>query len=149
MGQLLLGNFSIVGSRKMDGTSAFAIFVGAGCGALLRWGFGTALDPLSPAVPLGTLAANVLGGLLMGIALGVFAQFESLPVAWRLAVTTGFLGGLTTFSAYSAEAAILLLRADYRWASVHLITHVAASLLATLGGLVATQALFKDSLTSL
>lgn len=133
----------------MDGISALAVFVGAGFGALLRWGLGTALDPLSPAVPLGTLAANVLGGLLMGVALGVFAQFESLPAAWRLAVTTGFLGGLTTFSAYSAEAAMLLLRADYRWASVHLVTHVVASLLATLAGLAATNAFFKGSLTPL
>lgn len=127
----------------MDGISALAVFVGAGLGALLRWGLGMALNPLFPALPLGTLAANVLGGLLMGAALGVFAQFESLPVAWRLAVTTGFLGGLTTFSTYSAEAVTLLLRAEYRWASVHLITHVAASLLATLAGMAATHALFK------
>jgi len=133
----------------MDGISAFAVFVGAGFGALLRWGLGITLNPLFPDLPLGTLAANVLGGLLMGLALGVFAQFESLPAAWRLAVTTGFLGGLTTFSAYSAEAASLLLRAEYRWATVHIATHVVASLLATLAGLAATHAFFKGSATSL
>lgn len=127
----------------MDALSATAIFVGAGLGALLRWGLGLALNPIFPALPLGTLAANVLGGLLMGGALGVFAQFESLSPAVRLAITTGFLGGLTTFSTYSAETVTLLLRAEYRWASIHIVTHVAASLLATLAGMAATHTLLK------
>ena len=127
----------------MDGLSVVCIFLGGGLGSLLRWALGLALNPLFPQVPPGTLAANVIGGLLMGGALGVFAQFESLPPAARLAVTTGFLGGLTTFSTYSAESATLLLRGDYRWAAVHTVAHVVASLAATLAGLGATQALFK------
>ncbi|RPE81674.1 fluoride efflux transporter CrcB [Vulcaniibacterium tengchongense] len=127
----------------MDAFSALAVFAGAGLGALLRWALGLALNPLVPALPLGTLAANVLGGLLMGCALGVFDQFQSLPPAARLAVTTGFLGGLTTFSTFSAESVALLLRGDYRWAGLHLLAHVGASLLAALAGLAATRALLR------
>ena len=123
----------------MDYLSAFAIFVGAGIGTLARWGLGLALNPFFPTVPLGTLAANVLGSLLMGAALGVFAQFESLPPAFRLAVTTGFLGGLTTFSTFSAEASTLVLRTEYAWAGTLIGVHVLLSLAATLGGLGATH----------
>ncbi len=127
----------------MDGISALSIFVGAGCGALLRWALGLAMNPVFPTLPLGTLAANALGGLLMGGALGVFAQYESLPPAVRLAFTTGFLGGLTTFSTYSAESVTLLLRGEYRWAALHTVAHVGVSLLATLAGLFAVQALSR------
>lgn len=119
----------------MNGISAFWIFVGAGLGALLRWGLGTALNPLFPTIPLGTLAANVLGGLLMGLALGLFTQFEALPPVVRLTVTTGFLGGLTTFSTFSAETTTLLLRGEYGWAGILVASHVGASLLATLAGI--------------
>ena len=115
----------------MDGMSAVSIFIGAGFGALLRWTLGLALNPLFPTLPLGTLAANVLGGLLMGI----FAQYEALPLAMRLALTTGFLGGLTTFSTFSAETVTLLLRGQYGWASVAVAAHVGTSLLATLAGI--------------
>ena len=90
------------------GNSAIAVFIGAGFGALSRWGLGLWLDPVFPTVPLGTLAANAIGGVLMGLVLGVFAQYESLSPLLRLALTTGFLGGLTTFSTFSAETATLL-----------------------------------------
>lgn len=121
----------------MDALSALVVFASAGFGALARWGLGLALNPLFPTLPLGTLAANVIGGLLMGIALGLFTQFESLTPALRLAVTTGFLGGLTTFSTFSAEAITLLMRAEYAWAGLHVAAHLVLSLLATLGGIVA------------
>jgi CrcB protein len=123
--------------------SAFAIFLGAGFGALARWGLGLALNPVFPTVPLGTLTANVLGGLLMGLALGLFNQYESLPPALRLAITTGFLGGLTTFSTFSAETVTLALRTEYLWAGVLVLAHVALSLLATFTGIAAIGWLYK------
>ena len=132
-----------MGEFQMDVATVLAVFLGAGLGALARWTLGIVLNPLFPTLPLGTLTANVAGGLLMGVALGVFAQFESIPVAWRLAVTTGFLGGITTFSTYSAETVTLLLRGEYRWASMHLALHVVASLVATLAGLSLTQAVLR------
>lgn len=127
----------------MDGLSVTCVFIGGGVGSLLRWGLGLALNPLFVHVPLGTLAANVGGGLLMGATMGVFAQFEGLPPAARLAVATGFLGGLTTFSTYSAETATLLLRHEYGWAAVHGLGHVLATLAATFAGLFAAQALVR------
>ena len=95
--------------------SVFAVGIGAFAGALLRWLFGILLNPLLPALPLGTLAANLLGGLIVGVALGVFNQFQSLPPELRLFVTTGFCGGLTTFSTFSAETVTLMLRQQYAW----------------------------------
>lgn len=118
----------------MDLLSAVAIFVGAGCGALLRWGLGIALNPLFPALPPGTLAANVLGGLLMGVLLGALMPLSNLPPALRLALTTGFLGGLTTFSTFSAETLDLLIKQAYPWAAAHVLAHVLLSLLAAWGG---------------
>lgn len=123
--------------------SALCIFVSAGVGALLRWVLGLALNPLFPPLPLGTLAANVIGGFLMGIMLGLFAQFEALPPALRLAATTGFLGGLTTFSTFSGETATAALRQEYFWASTIIVTHVCGSLLATFGGLGVTRWFFR------
>lgn len=127
----------------MNLLSSIAIFVGAGLGALLRWGLGHWLNATFPALPLGTLAANVLGGLLMGLALGTFVQYETLSPVVRLALTTGFLGGLTTFSTFSAESATLLLRGELRWACLHTAIHVGASLLATLAGIAAMRGIFK------
>lgn len=127
----------------MDAISAVAIFVGAGLGALARWALGLALNPIFPTVPLGTLAANVLGGLIMGLAMGLFVQFGSLSPALRLAVTTGFLGGLTTFSTFSAETVTLILRTEYLWAGTLVLAHLALSLLATMAGIAAIGWLYK------
>jgi len=124
----------------MNLSAGLAVFSGAGTGALLRWALGSILDPLFPNLPPGTLAANVLGGLLMGVLLGAFSQYEAIPPTMRLALTTGFLGGLTTFSAFSAESAALLLRGEYRWMCLHAGLHVTASLLATLAGLAVIRA---------
>ncbi|ROU06049.1 fluoride efflux transporter CrcB [Lysobacter enzymogenes] len=123
--------------------SAVSIFIGAGLGALLRWWLGLALNPLFPTVPMGTLAANALGGLLMGVLMAVFAHYETLPLALRLALTTGFLGGLTTFSTFSAETSSLLLRGEYGWAGAIVAAHVGASLLATLAGVMAVRGLLR------
>ena len=119
----------------MDLLSIAAVFIGAGLGALLRWGVGLVLNPVFPNLPLGTLAANLGGSLLMGIAIGMFAQFQTMPPPLRLAIATGFLGGLTTFSAFSAETVSLLLRQQYAWTTLIVIAHVLGSLLATLLGI--------------
>lgn len=114
------------------GLSGFlAVGLGASVGAWLRWWFGMLFNPLFPALPMGTLAANLLGGYLMGIALGIFAHFSSLPVETRLFITTGFLGGLTTFSTFSAEAVTLLSRQQYGWAAAHIFSHLLGSLAMT------------------
>lgn len=130
-------------ARHVNLISAIAIFMGAGVGALLRWTLAHQLNAAFPSLPPGTLIANVLGGLLMGMALGAFAHYSSLSPVLRLAFTTGFLGGLTTFSAFSAESAMLLLRGEIRWACLHTAAHVGASLLATLGGFAAVRALLR------
>ena len=82
-----------------------AVGGGAAVGAWLRWWLGLLLNPMFPTLPLGTLSANLLGSLLMGFAMGFITQYEALPPEVRLLVMTGFLGGLTTFSTFSAETA--------------------------------------------
>ena len=127
----------------MSGLSVLAVFVGAGVGALLRWGFGHWLNPLWPMLPLGTLAANLVGGLLVGVASAFFAQHASLPPEWRLLAITGFLGGLTTFSTFSAEVVGLIARHEYGWALGTAGAHLAGSLLLTGLGFAAAHALFS------
>lgn len=118
-----------------------AVGIGAAIGAWLRWGLAIMLNHLLPALPLGTLLANLVGGYLMGLTLGVFATGSALSPELRLLITTGFLGGLTTFSTFSAEAVTLFSRGDYGWASLHVISHVAGSLLMTALGLLTVQLL--------
>ena len=119
----------------MNAVSLLAVGFGAFAGAVLRWLLGIALNPILPTLPLGTLAANLAGALIMGLALGFFAHYEALPVAWRLAVTTGFLGGLTTFSTFSAETVTLFLRQQWGWTAAILSAHVVGSLAMTLIGI--------------
>lgn len=94
----------------------------------MRWGLGLLLNPLFPTVPFGTLAANLIGGYLIGIAMAVLSQAASLPPEIRLFVVTGFLGGLTTFSTFSAEAVTLLTRQQYAWLAAHISLHLLGSL---------------------
>jgi CrcB protein len=115
--------------------SFVAVGAGAAIGAWLRWGLGALLNPLFPTLPLGTLAANLVGGFLMGVALAVLGHYEALAPELRLLVTTGFLGGLTTFSTFSAEATTLLSRSEYAWSAVLVAAHVAGSILLTFAGL--------------
>lgn len=122
--------------------SAVAVFVGAGCGALLRWWLSLALNPLFPTVPLGTLASNLIGGLLVGVAVAFFSHNTSLPPEVRLLAVTGFLGGLTTFSTFSAEVVTLLSRTEYLWALAAAGAHLFGSLLMTAVGMMAANALF-------
>lgn len=120
-----------------------AVGIGAAMGAWLRWGFGMLMNPLFPTLPVGTLVANMLGGYLMGLAMGAFAHFASLPVEVRLFITTGFLGALTTFSTFSAEAVALLSRQQYGWAAAHVFSHLLGSLVMTTLG-VLTINLFRS-----
>jgi CrcB protein len=112
------------------------VAVGAALGALLRWRLGIVLNPIFPTLPLGTLAANLLGGLLMGFAMEFIAQNASIPPALRIAATTGFLGGLTTFSTFSAESVTLLLRREYAWSIAEIGLHVAGSIAMTILGVL-------------
>jgi CrcB protein len=93
-----------------------AIAAGASMGAWARWGLGVLLNPLNGSLPIGTLTANLLGGYGVGLAIAWFAQHLGLMPAWRLLVITGFLGGLTTVSTFSAEVIHLTGRQDYGWA---------------------------------
>lgn len=113
-----------------------AVGGGAALGAWLRWGLGIALN--ASALSLGTLVANLSGGLLMGMAMAYFIG-TSNQNELRLFVMTGFLGGLTTFSAFSAEAFNFLQKQQYAWAAGHILSHVAGSLLMTAIGFMLVQ----------
>lgn len=126
----------------MSGIPFLAVFGGAGCGALLRWWLGGMLNPLFPTVPLGTLAANLIGGLLVGLASAFFAHNASVPPEWRLLIITGFLGGLTTFSTFSVEVVTLIGRQEYGWALGAASVHLLGSLLLTGVGIMMANALF-------
>ena len=119
----------------MSGLGLLAVGGGAALGAWLRWWLGIVLNPIFPTLPLGTLMANLLGGYLMGLALAVMSHFEALPPEARLLITTGFLGGLTTFSTFSGEAATLIGREQLGWASALIVAHVAGSIAMTFVGI--------------
>ena len=119
--------------------SLVAISLGAAAGAIVRWLLGNLLNALLPAVPLGTLAANLLGGYGIGLALVFFASHPSLAPEWRLLVITGFMGGLTTFSTFSAEVTSLLQDGRFGWAALAALAHVAGSLLMTILGIASAM----------
>jgi CrcB protein len=119
-----------------------AISLGAALGALLRWQLGLKLNSFFPSLPPGTLAANLIGGYTIGLALAYFAQAPGIAPEWRLFIITGFCGGLTTFSTFSAEIVALLQEQQLTWAMGTIATHVTGSLVMTLAGL-ATWHMFK------
>lgn len=112
-----------------------AIGFGAAGGAWLRWSLGLWLNPMLPQLPLGTLAANMLGGYLIGLAISFFDLHQGLSPEWRLFIITGMLGALTTFSTFSAETVTLLLRGQYGWSMAIISTHLGGSLLMTVLGI--------------
>ena len=114
--------------------AAIAISAGAAVGALSRWGLGVWLTP-GGVIPWGTLAANLIGGYLIGICVAVFQAMPQLDPLWRLLLITGFLGGLTTFSSFSAEVVLFLMQARYGLALATALGHVAGSLLMTIAGM--------------
>ena len=119
-----------------------AVGGGAAIGAWLRWGLGVILNPVFPTLPLGTLSANLIGGLLMGFTMEVITRHAVLGPELRLLVTTGFLGGLTTFSTFSAEIVTLLLRKEYWWGTIAIASHVVGSLAMTILGILLIRAVY-------
>jgi len=126
--------------HNLTAVNFLAVGAGAAMGAWARWLLGLALNPLFIALPLGTLAANVIGGYLVGVAVGVFHLNSGLPVALKLFAITGFLGGLTTFSTFSAEVIERLLAGQPALAIGLASIHLAGSLTATYLGLLTVGA---------
>ncbi|MBP6901082.1 MAG: fluoride efflux transporter CrcB [Burkholderiaceae bacterium] len=122
-------------------SALLAIAAGAALGAIARWGLANGLNALWPQLPPGTLAANLIGGYLIGVALAFFGQHPALPPAWRLFVITGFLGGLTTFSTFSAEVVHNLQAGRYGWALATAAVHLLGSVAMTVAGFASVNAL--------
>ena len=127
----------------MNAGAFLAVGAGAALGAWVRWGLSAAFNHLTPNLPLGTLASNIIGGYLIGVAVEVLVHHSLLSPEWRLFIITGFLGGLTTFSTFSAEAVGLLSRAQYGWAIALIGAHLAGSLIMTVLGIMTVRALMS------
>ena len=127
----------------MNGVGLLAVGVGAAFGAWLRWGLGVALNALVPQLPMGTLLANLAGGFLIGVAVELFTLHPVLAPEIRLFVITGFLGGLTTFSTFSAETVSLLQRGQAGWAVSIISAHLVGSIAMTLLGIAVVRELTK------
>jgi len=123
--------------------SLIAVAVGGTLGCLLRWFLALVLNRYFPTIPPGTLAANLIGCYVIGIVLAIFTASPELPIEWRLFLTTGFCGGLTTFSTFSAEVVILMQSGRLAWAMGAIAVHLVGSLLMTFAG-IATVMLFTD-----
>lgn len=109
-----------------------AVFIGGGLGSLLRWALSLKLNSTFPSLPLGTLTANLIGSFIIGIGLAFFARTPGIDPVWRLLLTTGFCGGLTTFSTFSAEVVYLLQEGKFGWALSNIMLNLAGSLTMTL-----------------
>jgi len=115
--------------------SIVAIALGAALGALLRWQLGSKLNSVFPTIPPGTLAANLIGAYVIGLCIAFFATYPAISPEWRLLVVTGFCGGLTTFSTFSAEITALLQQGRVSWALGAVAVHVAGSITMTFAGI--------------
>ncbi|TFW30309.1 fluoride efflux transporter CrcB [Massilia arenosa] len=120
--------------------SWLAVGLGAAFGAWLRWGLSLWLTQFHAHINFGTVAANLTGGYLVGLALGFFGSHPHIPPEWRLFAITGFLGGLTTFSTFSGESVLLLQRGQYGWALAHILLHLAGSILFCVAGFATWRA---------
>ena len=118
-----------------------AVGIGAAIGAWLRWALGAGLNAVVPQLPLGTLLANLIGGYLIGVAVAVFDEAAGFTPELRLLVITGFLGGLTTYSTFSAESVALLQSGRYGWAVAHTGAHLAGSVALTVLGMMTVRML--------
>ncbi|NIE73179.1 fluoride efflux transporter CrcB [Pantoea sp. Ap-967] len=114
--------------------SLLSVIVGGSTGCVLRWWFGLRFNALFPGMPLGTLLVNLIGGFVIGGAMAYFLRWPNLDPAWRLLITTGFCGGLTTFSTFSTEVLSMLMHGRYGWAAATVSAHVVGSLLMTFAG---------------
>lgn len=125
----------------MTASGFIAVGFGGALGCWTRWLLGIGLNPLFANMLLGTLAANLIGGFLIGLAVEYFVHNDSLPPELRLFVIVGFLGGLTTFSSFSSEAVELMLSDELKWAFVLIATHLLGSLTMTYLGIHAMRAI--------
>jgi fluoride exporter len=121
--------------RRLMWKAIAAISFGASLGALLRWWLGITLNPHFPAIPPGTLAANLIGGYVVGVAVAFFATYSAVAPEWRLLVITGFCGGLTTFSTFSAELVTLMQQGRAPWALAAAAAHLMGSVVMTFAGI--------------
>ena len=126
----------------MSFSSWIAVGGGAAVGAWMRWGLGIMLNPVFPTLPLGTLASNLIAGFLMGIAMELVTRNVSMPPEMQLLMTTGFLGGLSTFSAFSAEIVTLLSHKEYLWGAIAISAHVVGSIVLTIFGIYFIRMIF-------
>lgn len=115
--------------------TVLAISLGASLGALLRWGLGLKLNSLFPPMPPGTLVANLVGGYIIGVAMAYFASAPAISPEWRLLISTGFCGGLTTFSTFSVEVVSLLQEGRAAMAGGVIAVHVIGSAVMTFLGI--------------
>jgi fluoride exporter len=120
-----------------------AVGIGAAVGAWLRWGLGAVLNPVFPTLPLGTLGANLIAGFITGIAMELITRNAAMPPEIRLLVTTGFLGGLSTFSTFSAEIVTQLAHREYWWSAITIAVHVGGSVALTILGIYAVRLIFS------
>lgn len=123
-------------------SSLLAVFIGGGLGSVLRWAVSLKLNPLSPHIPLGTLTVNLVGGFIIGLALALFTRMTHIDPMWKLLITTGFCGGLTTFSTFSLEVVYLLQDGRFVWAITNMLLNLAGSLIMTLLAFMLVKAIY-------
>ena len=104
-----------------------AVFIGGGTGSVLRWWLGMKFNPMHHAIPIGTLAANLLGAFIIGAGLAWFNRLTNIDPMWKLLITTGFCGGLTTFSTFSSEVVFLLQQGRFSWALLNILVNLLGS----------------------
>ena len=123
----------------MSGLGLIAVGTGAALGAWARWALGLLLNSVFPPIPPGTLAANLIGAYVIGCAVGAFAQWPAIAPEWRLLIVTGFCGGLTTFSTFSAEITTLAQQSRFATMAGAIGLHVGGSLALTLLGIASVR----------
>ncbi|BBI91307.1 putative predicted inner membrane protein associated with chromosome condensation [Serratia symbiotica str. Tucson] len=112
--------------------SLLVVFIGGGVGSVLRWAVSMKMNPLNAPIPLGTLVVNLVGGFIIGLAMATFNRVTHLDANWKLLITTGFCGGLTTFSTFSLEVVYLLQDGRFTWALINMLLNLTGSLAMTL-----------------
>lgn len=123
-------------------SSLLAVFIGGGLGSVLRWAVSLKLNPLHQHIPLGTLTVNLVGGFIIGLALALFTRMTHIDPMWKLLITTGFCGGLTTFSTFSLEVVYLLQDGRLVWAVTNMLLNLAGSLVMTLLAFMLVKAFY-------
>lgn len=124
--------------------SFLAVMTGGAAGCVLRWWMGLRFNGVLAAMPLGTLLVNLIGGFIIGVALAFFARMPQLDSAWKLLITTGFCGGLTTFSTFSSEVVAMLQEGRPGWAVGTIAAHLAGSLLMTYVGITLVNVIWQE-----